>query len=172
MTQKSKKYKTIAVDAKTHELIDKLSKSNNKSNLDFVASMAKYFTKYGLDPESTPANLGKEIKLLDKHVIGFIRKQEELFLIPMLQSLQKQRELLAKLEQNQVTRIVPNSPNSPVAPQIPEGAKVFNKETLDMITETIKNIYTISIKLKFTDSKTMSYKEAAELSKRLTTIIK
>lgn len=83
MKEEAPKYKTIAVDIETHKLIQTLSGSSNTTTLEYVAGMAKYFSKYGLDINSSPANVSKEIKLLNKNVIGFIRKQEELYLTPI-----------------------------------------------------------------------------------------
>lgn len=93
------KYKTIAIDPITHSMISKMASENNKTSKEFVAAMAKYFAKYGVDIDSSPANLAKEMKSLDKRFIGFIRKQEELFHIPLASQMEMQKNQLLGLKQ-------------------------------------------------------------------------
>ncbi|MEY3501477.1 MAG: hypothetical protein RL308_3150 [Bacteroidota bacterium] len=108
MKEEGSKYKMIAVDHDTHKRIQTLSKSHKKTSIEFVAGMASYFSKYGLDIDSSPANVSKEIKHLNKNVIGFIRKQEELFLTPISNQVEelktKINEVSKKLETIESTK--------------------------------------------------------------------
>ncbi|MDX2191498.1 MAG: BfmA/BtgA family mobilization protein [Bacteroidota bacterium] len=93
------KLKSIAIDEETHQLIKQLSKTNKQSQGAFVKNMAKYFSKYGVEPTTAPASLSKEIKNLDRRFISFIREQEERFLIPLGNQLESTKNEVLKIRQ-------------------------------------------------------------------------
>ncbi len=164
MQEESSKYKTIAVDQETHKLIVNLAKSSDKTAIEFVAGMAKYFSKYGLDINSSPANVSKEIKLLNKNVIGFIRKHEELFLVPLSSQMEEHKGMLSK-----IVKIIETVPNASKAEQLSNtDVTQISTSNLKFINETFVLSIAINSKLKFIETKEKySYRDMAIIIKSL-----
>lgn len=133
MKEEGSKYKMIAVDHDTHKRIQTLSKSHKKTCIEFVAGMASYFSKYGLDIDSSPANVSKEIKHLNKNVIGFIRKQEELFLTP----ISNQIEVL-RISLNDISKRIENIQSNKDDKSSNTNVVEIKKVSLDAINETYR----------------------------------
>jgi hypothetical protein len=161
MAENLSKPKTIAIDQETHDLIVHLSKTTGKNNGQLVKDMAKYFSKYGIDPTVAPANLAKEIKNLDKRFISFIRQQEERYLIPQGNQLEMVKREIQKIGQN-----LDN--NKPVSPPKSNDTVEVSQKTFEYYKQIIQNVYWMACKYKLTEKKeNVKLSEIAELSDHL-----
>jgi hypothetical protein len=154
------KLKTIAIDKETHEMIMNLSKLNDQNHGQLVKAMAKYFSKFGVDPNVPPSNVAKEVKNLDKRFISFIRKQEEMHLIP----LSNQMELLKK-EAQKIVQIL----EKPKSVSTDPNEKVeLTKHVFNLYLKMLHNVYQTGLKLNMIVKKEkISIPEVVDFSEKL-----
>lgn len=80
---------TVAVERTTFTKLDRLSKANNVSKMEFLTHAINYFEKYGINPvehESPAQEMQKLIKRMDQ-VFAFLKKQETDLVRPACEAL-------------------------------------------------------------------------------------
>lgn len=86
---KSPRNSTVAVSPETGKKLERFCSSCGITKKDFISLSLDYFQRYGINPakhESPAKEMEKLIKRNDQ-VIGFIRKQEQDILRPMLEAI-------------------------------------------------------------------------------------
>ncbi|MFA5575327.1 MAG: BfmA/BtgA family mobilization protein [Brumimicrobium sp.] len=117
------KYLTIQLHSKTKIAIDKLAEKNNKSILKTVDEMVIYFEKTGINPSDliilSPA---EELKKFRDTIIGFLRKQEKDFILPVFSQLNILSVQLSNYIENEAPKTTDKQLDISV-PKIGEGIK-------------------------------------------------
>jgi len=79
------KYHGIRIDKTTADKLKRLSKRSNLNMKDYMGSAIEYLYKSGVDVTvETKENIPDLIKNLDNRMIGFMKKREKDFFVPML----------------------------------------------------------------------------------------
>jgi len=89
--------KTIKISDHSHSQLKKLSKTHDLDMGGFVEAAIQYFKRTGenpADPHSSPQAALEEMNKRLSQVIGFIRKQEENHLLPIVEKLSYSNKLM------------------------------------------------------------------------------
>ncbi|MEE9361360.1 MAG: BfmA/BtgA family mobilization protein [Cellulophaga sp.] len=95
-TSKERAVVKLSLEAKNQLVI--LAKKHNKTELDYVSTAIQYLYKTGLNVYSTSVpNIPDLLKSLENRVIGFMKKREQDFFLPMKGQVQSLTENHVKL---------------------------------------------------------------------------
>lgn len=117
------KYANIRIRPDTKDAADRLAKKFGFNLLDLYSSMVIYFEKTGINPrEMVVLSPAEELKKFRDTIIGFLRKQEKDFILPVFSQLNILSVQLSNYIENEAPKTTDKQLDISV-PKIGEGIK-------------------------------------------------
>lgn len=121
---------SVKINASSKAFLTILSKDSNKSQQDYLSTAIDYIYETGLDIYNKKSiNVGDSMKALENRIIGFMKKREQDFFVPMSSKMtaltQSNIDLINGLETLDIISLATDQPKELSKPhfKVPESEK-------------------------------------------------